>query len=817
MAKAGTGFHHCITAVETAAGRDLREEELERLFSRLQGRTRRYVSSGMSETDSLVRAGRELGDDIRLAGVIEKRNKLINVARRREIEGKLTPGNEAKELRALINQTDDVAHGLTSELFGPMVHALRKEGLEKVLRAGDPDFDRAVIRELWNVTTGGKAGKNPQARRVAEIIHEAQERARTMQNAAGAWIGKLEHYVTRQSHDMDLVRGNGTPEAFAKWRDFILPRLDERTFDSLDDLTPASVDAFMMRTWNAIASGVHDTSRGRVAWGDVGAGTGPGNLAKRASAERTLLFRDADAWADYNQTFGRGTLMDAVRGGLENGAKNTALMRTWGPNPEAMHETVTAAAEVRARDRSDFKAVDALKAKTNERYFSILTSASAVDANMKAPMTGLTYGQITAGAQALQTLSKLGGVVLASVPDFAVNASVLRHNGVGLFESYFNQVTSLLPKGAARREVGDLAAAGIDGFLGNVASRFSGQDAVRGNSARLVDLFHKMNLLEWWTQSLKRGVGTMLSHNLGRLADRGFDALPERLRTTLGRYDITAADWDAARVSAAKAGDGRVYLLAAHMDDPALRSKFHTYTAAQTRDAMTEPTLFARNAQTWGTQAGTPEGMAARLIMQFKTYPITFMNRAYNREIKNAGNGMDVAGIAHLIVATSLVGYVSLELKNLARGREPKTANADGFGDYAKLVSQAIVQGGGLGFYGDFLFGEARRGSGGPVSNLFGPTIGTLDGFFGLLQTATGAGLRQDEKDQRTLLPDAIRFAQANTPFVNLFYARWALDQMIWYRLQEAANPGYLARYEERMKREHDTTFMLSPTVSPYR
>ena len=817
MAKAGTGFHHCITAVETAAGRELREEELERLFSRIQGRTRRYVASGMSDTDALVRAGKELGDEIRLAGVIEKRNKLINVARRREIESRLAPGSEAADLRKLINQTDDVAHGLTAELFGPMVAALRKEGLEKLLAAGDRDFDRAVIRELWNITTGGKAGKNAHARRVAEIVNEAQERARTMQNAAGAWIGKLEHYVTRQSHDMDLVRGNGTPEAFAKWRDFILPRLDERTFDSLDELTPAAVDDFLLRTWNAIASGVHDTARGRVAWGDVGAGTGPGNLAKRASAERKLLFRDADAWADYNQTFGRGTLMDAVRGGLENGAKNTALMRTWGPNPEAMHETVTAAAEARARDRSDFKAVDALKTKTNERYFSILTGASGVDANMRAPMTGLTYGQITAGAQALQTLSKLGGVVLASIPDFAVNASVLRHNGVGLFESYFNQITSLLPKGAARREVGDLAAAGIDGFLGNVASRFSGQDAVRGTSARLVDLFHKLNLLEWWTQSLKRGVGTMLAHNLGRLADRGFDALPERLRTTLGRYDITAADWDAARVSAAKAGDGRVYLLAAHLDDPALRSKFHTYTTGQVRDAMTEPTLFARNAQTWGTQAGTPEGMAARLIMQFKTYPITFMNRAYNREIKNAGNGMDVAGIAHLVVATSLLGYVSMELKNLARGRDPKTANADGFSDYAKLVSQAIVQGGGLGFYGDFLFGEAHRGSGGPVSNMFGPTIGTLDGFFGLLQTATGAGLRQDEKNQRELLPDAIRFAQANTPFVNLLYARWGLDQLIWYRLQEAANPGYLARYEDRMRREHDTTFMLSPTVNPYR
>lgn len=824
MAKAGAGYHHCMTAIETAAGREISEEEGIRIFERMQGRVRRYQASGMSETDALVRAGKELGDEIRLAGVIEKRNKLINVARRREIEGRLTPGREAADLRAIINETDRVAHAITAELLGPMTARIEKEGLLPLLAnphtllrgvwtSPDPVFDRDVIRELWAVESGGAAvTKNRQARQAAEIIHEFQERARTMQNAAGAWIGKLDHYVTRQSHDMDKIRAAG----FEAWRDYILPRLDERTFDTLDSVTPDSVDDFLRSTYNALATGVHEKAAGRVAWGDVGAGTGPANLARRVSQERKLLFRDADAWADYNQTYGRGGLLNAVTAGLESAAKNTALMRIWGPNPEAMHDTITQAAMKRAKDRGDFKAVDALKTKTNSNYFTLLTGAAAIDANQPAIM-GLTYGQIQAGASAHQTLTKLGGVVLASIPDLGVNAAVLRHNGVGLFESMFNQVRSLLPPSAAGREVASLSGAGIDGMLGDMAARFTGQDAVRGTSSRLVDAFFKLNLQQWWTQSLKRGVATMLTHNMGRLAGTAFDALHPRLRATMERYGITAVDWDAARATATTAADGRVHMLPAMLEDPALRTKFYNYVVDQTRDAMTEPTLFSRNVQTWGgTQSGTPAGMAARLIMQFKTYPITFMNRVYEREINRAG-GVDVPGLAQMIVLTTALGYAAMELKNMARGREPRTVNADGFGDYAKLVSAALVQGGGLGLYGDFLFGDTSRMGSGPVMSMFGPTAGTLDNLAQEIQSLRKWVLEGDERAGQDARSGALGLLRDNTPFVNMFYTRAALDYFIWYRLQEAMNPGYLARYEERMRREHDTTFMLSPTASPYR
>jgi hypothetical protein len=817
MAKAGAGFHQCVTAVETAAGRELSETELDEVFSRIQGRIRRYQAEGHTPTAAAVRAGKELGEQMRMAGLIEKRNRLINVARRREIEGRLRVGHENADLKAMLTgresakagdaqSIDAMSRGLHGQLFGPMVYALRKAGLTRVLGRGDKAFDRDVIRELWSITSDeGPVTKNSAARKAAEIINEAQEAGRLMQNKAGAWIGKLDQYVTRQTHDMHKIRNAG----FEAWRDFIRDKLDARTFDHMDEITPEGVEKFLRETFNSLQTGVHDVARGNTKYGDVGSGTGPANLAKRASAERKLLFKDADAWADYAEVYGKGSLMEIVRGTLENAARNTALMRVLGPNPEAMYEHIVQRAMSRAKDRGDTKAVDALRESWNGRILDVLTGKASVPGNA-------TLAKYTVLAQAFQTLTKLGGVVVASMPDLAVNAAMLRHNGVGLIESYGNQLRSLLPKGTAGREVADLASVGIDGMLGEIASRHSALDAASGTAARAVETFHKLNLLSWWTDSMKFGLGTMLTHNLGRLSTKSFDQLPARLRVTLSRYGIEAAEWNAARKAAVKAADGRMHILPPHIEDEALRTKFSTYIQDQVSEGMTEPDAASRAYATWGLRAGTPEGMAARLIMQFKQYPITFMRRSLGREM-NRKDGMDVAGLAHLIVGTTVLGYVAMEMKAAARGRETVTQQAlEGdltTGHAAGALIRAMAQGGGLGFYGDALFGQTKD----PVYGMLGPTVGTLNSLgetIGNLRKWITEGDPRAGKDARS---GALGLVKDNAPFINMFYTRAILDYFVWYRLQEWMNPGYLKRYEDRMKQEHGTEFMISPTASPYR
>jgi hypothetical protein len=136
-------------------------------------------------------------------------------------------------------------------------------------------------------------------------------------------------------------------------------------------------------------------------------------------------------------------------------------------------------------------------------------------------------------------------------------------------------------------------------------------------------------------------------------------------------------------------------------------------------------------------------------------------------------------------------------LKDLVNGREPRPA------DDPKTWVAAMLQGGALGLYGDFLFGEANRFGGGLTQSLSGPTLGLIDGGYDLL-----ARLRDGDDAAAA----SFRFAIQNTPFANLFYTRAALDYLILHSVQEALNPGALRRMEMRIEKENAQQFLLRPS-----
>jgi hypothetical protein len=53
---------------------------------------------------------------------------------------------------------------------------------------------------------------------------------------------------------------------------------------------------------------------------------------------------------------------------------------------------------------------------------------------------------------------------------------------------------------------------------------------------------------------------------------------------------------------------------------------------------------------------------------------------------------------------------------------------------------------------------------------------------------------------------DFLNFAINNTPFVNLFYTRPALDYLFLNALREATSPGFLKRQERRRFKDYGQT-----------
>jgi hypothetical protein len=212
---------------------------------------------------------------------------------------------------------------------------------------------------------------------------------------------------------------------------------------------------------------------------------------------------------------------------------------------------------------------------------------------------------------------------------------------------------------------------------------------------------------------------------------------------------------------------------------------------------------------TLGTVPGTPAGEAVRFLMQFKAFGIGMWTQHIMREWAR-GARPDIAGLAMLIAGTSSLGYLSMTAKELIAGKNPRDVTIPA--NWPKVIGASMAQGGGLGIYGDFLFGEYNRFGQSGIATLGGPAIGTAEDI-GRLYSDTSIGHSREQGIRPCA--GALRLIKDNTPVRQpVLGAGMALDQMIFYQLQEAMNPGYLQRTEKRVKEQNGQTYWLPPSAA---
>jgi hypothetical protein len=819
MAKMPRNTQDCFREAAEAAGRKLGPDALEDYYFRAQGRIGRYVREGLSPEAAAMRAGQELGEEAQLARAIEKRQARVNAMARTGLTDRAMPGRFFDSAMAVIDGVENKGAfknaALSLRAMGDMqvrdrtnafFHDLDQAGLVKPFkghwwRGPDPTFERDVANELGRIDdpTWGRDTGNSQAKKMAEIIHRHQDALRLAENDAGAFIGKLDQYLARQSHDRFKIQRAG----YEKWRGYITPKLGERTFQ---DMLPHEIEPFLHQTYNNLATGIHAGSE----QGDWIAGfKGPANLAKKLSGERKLFFKSADDWIDYNREFGNGSLNGTVLSTLERGSRAVEAMQMLGTNPRAMLDGWIDDMTKAARDNGTPEGIDEAKRLSQQKDKML----RLYDIAMRAPraIENETMAQAFAVVRTWQRF-KLGGAMLSSIPDLAATAAMARHNGIGALDSLSWHISQLFPPGAERKAAMREAAIGFDHMAQSLQTRFGAEDGVPGTLAKLVDNFTRLSGQPWWTDSMKEASTLMLLHNVAEKAALAHDALPRRMQTTLRRYGIEAAEWDALRAARQQAPDGNNYLFAGDIADPVLQKKYATYIADQVQEGMSEATAKVQDLMGHGGKSGELWDETKRTIMQFKQFPVTFMFRSLAREWGR--DGKDISGMAQLIAGTTLFGYLAMTAKDLARGKEPFVPGAKDYdaSQYAKQMMRAMVQGGGLGLYGDFLMGEVSRTGAGPILSLLGPAAGMTNDLVNALVVKPREAAMEGRLSAGRVGADVVQFAKNNAPFINLFWARSILDYGVLYSLQETLNPGYLARTEQRAQKDTGQQYLLSPS-----
>lgn len=838
-------FDACTDIIRQAGG-DLTDDEIIEIAEAIQRRRNRLQAEG--NIDNLDRKvaefAREEGERAKLAAALMRKHAALNAIARDKLETRVLQhvqsglSYDQAVLATLRGTARGVLDGRVSvaatrlafegRYVGGMMAAIEKERPHISQMLGDEKMLDDAVREMFELRDGGTPGitNNPDAQFLAKTFATYAELSRTDLNRLGGQIGKLDGWAGPQTHDPYKISAIDAQQ----WIDEILPRLDiERTFGEMD---MADIRAHLQETYKTIISGKDNTITARRR----GEYVGPANLARSLGKHRSLHFRSADDWISYQRDYGFGNILTGMLTHQQRAARLAAQMQVLGPNPEIMINSLTDS--LQARVRNDPNVAPERKSKLIRKLQpdagAIRDTLTEVRGLTSAPVD-VSAAKISSGIRAVQSMSKLGGAVLsAGPPDVVSSAANLRFNGRPLFQAYSDFLGEFLKgRGSGEaREIAFLIGEGFDGLVGHIVSRFHAEDGAPGRMSQALSTFFKWSGLSWETDVMRAANARALSSGLGMHAGKSWQRLPANLRHVLGLHGIIGGQWEAIRKAGFREVNGTRYITPdriQELPDEALthlvdgkatpskisRARFdleialRRYFSDEINYSIIEPDEASRAFLLRGTRPGTAMGEAMRFIAQFKSFPIGFAQRVVGRSVlggRGATAGERIlnnsAHIGHLIAGMTVAGYLSMTAKDLARGYEPRQPeNAE---QWAKVISAAFAQGGGAGIYGDFLFGGSSRFGAGLLETLAGPTVGTASDVWELW-----AGLREgDLKAAQTF-----NVMMQNTPFMNMFYTRPALDYLILNSFHESLSPGYLRRQERNRKRDYGQERVIPATV----
>ena len=709
-------------------------------------------------------------------------------------------------LKNLLRQVELRQKTASGELRNGFFYDLEQQELVSVFKNKDHHAD--IARELEALTkpslqpqTGlaqarlGGLTNNPQAQALAKIIHKWQTIAINRANKAGAYLTPIEGYITRQTHSDSAIRKMGLQE----WTRFIMPLLDhEKTF------VESKVN--LKNVFEALATGKHFTCLEEYTHVHRSSSS---DIASKLSAPRKLHFKSADDWLKYNEACGLYRLSDLVLINLERIGESIGLLETLGSNPAVTYRNLQKklVEDLRARASMDEGALLEMKKVEKESLNGMLDwmMGHNTPENPKAAM----YCQ---AARNVKSMASLGKVVISSFPDMANWAVELQNNGIPLLKSYGNILKALTYSLSSDKKKSLARKLGIacDNLLGFGYSRLNADSHIPGAMTKITNAFFKANCMEWWDRSFKHTMGMLLSNHLAESSLKDFHALPKVLRDKLTHYGISSEEWGILR-HATEMVEGNAYLIPdkilsikdTHFEragipgdliEPAkenLAQAVRGYILDRVDTGIATPGQIERYLIFAGTTPGTPFGEAVRFLMQFKTFPLTFIMRPLKSVTvdqvpiaERTGNWKDIVRslqnpttinlMGQLLMGSTILGYLSMSTNKINKGEDVPDPT-DG-----KVWQAAVLKGGGLGIFGDFLFQEYSRYRHTAITEMAGPMAGVVTDVAALFTDAKNGDWDKGKKASLKLL-------KRNFPGQNLFYLEPALAP-VW----EGLGLGYL-------------------------
>ena len=676
----------------------------------------------------------------------------------------------------------------------------------------DPLFVEDLVDELYPFTGTSTSG-NEQAFKLAKLLNDEKKLQVAEANAYGAGMFWRDDHVTTTWHDP--VRVLDTPKE--QWIDQIKGLIDHRK--TLDNVKSGiTIDELLDDIYDSITHRLKEKRKPNTAQraseilGDRFDRVTP--LKQLMEVQRILVFNDKSSIMKYNDAFGYYNIGKSIFANMDTMDNHLALGETLGYGWTEKFDTIIDGKKVQTTK-------NVLPEKELNRLIEherVTEKISKIDEwRLKAALyqvSGESYivgnaslAKFVVGWQAWQTVTKLGKQMISSFGDLWSTAINLHYQGVSPDTAYLGMVNHLYRRvfqkvGDKERSVLRMLGIGFEGVFG-ASARSVMSTPIAGRLSRLQDHFLTWNGSHGWTNWMREGFAMMSSnHFANQILSKNFDNLDPRFSKLMKEYGITDKDWRKLKeIGTFNEKDFRIdgnasnnYIsgdwIRQQKGPETIARKLDRFFIHESKFGVPEATGKERALMYGNFNRGTLPDAATHLFWEFRTHTMSIVMNTYPRTME-----LGLPGVVHLLPAVGL-GYASIAAKNMLKGKEPPAY------DDPAVLTDALVQSGFAGMFGDFLAGEYGRYYHKWDEATLGAGYATFKDFGELF-----IGLTTGNKDSE----DVWKNLRYNIPYANLFYTEAALNYGLHYGVMETFSPGYLNTLESRA-RQRDEAFMLEPS-----
>ncbi|PCI31233.1 hypothetical protein COB52_00090 [Candidatus Kaiserbacteria bacterium] len=334
-------------------------------------------------------------------------------------------------------------------------------------------------------------------------------------------------------------------------------------------------------------------------------------------------------------------------------------------------------------------------------------------------------------------------------------------------------------------------------------SRFVDSIGTSRFAGKYADFIMRASGLSPHTQAGRSAFGMTVYGELADNAQKSFKDMDQDFARMLTRYGIDADGWDILRSADLMDHAGHQYMTPAdvaginHPRAVELATKLKQAVFSEMNFAVPTGTARVEGLLSFGTDKGTLVGELTRTFMMYKRFPVLVMQSHLTRSLFSPeGSWVSKDGkfnrgvyIAKLTIYTSVMGALAVQLSDISNGKDPRDMTDP------KFWGAAVLKGGAMGFFGDFmysgLYGQNRYGQSmlgsmaGPGASFVGDTLKLTLGQLGAASIGEDANFGRAATDY---------FERYLMPGTSLWYSKLAQDRLIADQLKKAADPKYNKR-----------------------